>query len=106
MLVFLRSVKDVRNGGGDMTYGDLVVTGRFQLPVLRESPIPTGGPVPADPLLDGFQRRIRYLRVSVTDRCNYRCSYCMPEDVTFRPRAELLTFEETARLVRVFAEDG
>jgi cyclic pyranopterin phosphate synthase len=58
-------------------------------------------------LTDGFSRRINYLRVSLTDRCNYRCSYCMPEQgVVFRPRVELLTFEEIERLLTVFAGLG
>ena len=65
---------------------------------------------PHDPLLDGFARRIRYLRVSVTDRCNYRCSYCMPEDlgkeIAFEPRSAVLTFEEIERVVGVFARLG
>ena len=61
----------------------------------------------ADPLLDRFARRVRYLRVSVTDRCNYACSYCVPEDgVAHRPRADLLTFEELERVVGVFAGLG
>ncbi len=64
----------------------------------------------ADPLVDGFARRVRYLRVSVTDRCNYRCSYCMPEDlgqsVTFEPRSAVLTFEELERVISVFARLG
>ena len=50
---------------------------RLHLPVLGKAPAFTG-PTPADPLVDTFARRIRYLRVSVTDRCNYRCTYCMP----------------------------
>lgn len=58
------------------------------------------------PLADGFSRRISYLRVSLTDRCNYRCTYCMPADMVFRPRKELLTFEEIERLVRIFAGLG
>lgn len=59
------------------------------------------------PLTDGFSRRISYLRVSLTDRCNYRCSYCMPEEgVVFRPRSDLLTFEEIERLMIVFAGLG
>jgi cyclic pyranopterin phosphate synthase len=58
------------------------------------------------PLADGFSRRISYLRVSLTDRCNYRCTYCMPADMVFRPRQELLTFEEIERLVRIFAGLG
>ncbi len=65
---------------------------------------------PSDPLVDSFARRIRYLRVSVTDRCNYRCTYCMPEtlagEVAFQPKASLLTFEEIERVVAVFAGLG
>jgi cyclic pyranopterin phosphate synthase len=68
------------------------------------------GAIPADPLLDSFSRKIRYLRVSVTDRCNYRCSYCMPEELgdqlVFEPRAAVLTFEELTRLIGVFAGLG
>jgi cyclic pyranopterin phosphate synthase len=82
---------------------------RTFLPVLRTQPVWTGE-VPADPLVDGFARRIRYLRVSVTDRCNYRCSYCMPETLEdrmqFQPRAALLTFEELEQIVTVFAQLG
>ena len=63
-----------------------------------------------DPLLDRFARRIRYLRISVTDRCNYRCTYCMPEDLgtalAFAPRASVLTFEELERLAGIFARFG
>lgn len=58
-------------------------------------------------LTDGFARRISYLRVSLTDRCNYRCTYCMPEDgMVFRRRAELLSFEEIERLLGIFAGLG
>jgi cyclic pyranopterin phosphate synthase len=52
-------------------------------------------------LVDTFGRAHNNLRVSVTDRCNLRCTYCMPEEVTFLDRHELLTFEEIARFVRV-----
>jgi GTP 3',8-cyclase len=52
-------------------------------------------------LIDTFGRIHDNLRVSVTDRCNLRCTYCMPEDVEFRPKEELLTFEEITRFVRV-----
>jgi cyclic pyranopterin phosphate synthase len=56
------------------------------------------------PLLDRFGRVHTYLRVSVTDRCNYRCTYCMPaEGLDWLPRADVLTYEEIARLVRVLA---
>jgi GTP 3',8-cyclase len=65
-------------------------------------PRPNAGPVPqTGPLADTFGRGHDNLRVSVTDRCNLRCTYCMPEDVTFLPKGELLSFEEIAHLVRV-----
>jgi cyclic pyranopterin phosphate synthase len=58
-------------------------------------------------LLDSFGRRHNSLRISVTDRCNIRCFYCMPaENVQFKPRNELLTFEEIFRFVRVVAKLG
>jgi GTP 3',8-cyclase len=57
-------------------------------------------------LIDQFGRRHTNLRVSVTDRCNLRCTYCMPEEVVFRDRSELLTFEEMARFVAVAAALG
>jgi cyclic pyranopterin phosphate synthase len=58
-------------------------------------------------LVDSFGRRHTSLRISVTDRCNIRCFYCMPaEGVVFRPRTELLTFEEIERLVRALAPLG
>jgi cyclic pyranopterin phosphate synthase len=52
-------------------------------------------------LIDSFGRKHNNLRISVTDRCNLRCTYCMPEEVVFMDRAELLTFEEIAHFVRV-----
>jgi cyclic pyranopterin phosphate synthase len=58
-------------------------------------------------LADRFARHIEYLRVSLTDRCNYRCTYCMPEEgVQLVPRADVLTFEELERLLGVFARLG
>jgi molybdenum cofactor biosynthesis protein A len=61
----------------------------------------------ASKLVDNFGRTHRYLRISVTDRCNFRCVYCMPEeDVPFRERDEILHFEEIERLTRVFASLG
>jgi cyclic pyranopterin phosphate synthase len=57
-------------------------------------------------LLDTFGRRHNNLRISVTDRCNIRCVYCMPESVQFLPRAELLTFEEIERVVRALVPLG
>ena len=59
-----------------------------------------------DPLVDPFGRAITYLRVSVTDRCDFRCSYCMSEDMQFLPRRDLLTLEELDRLCTVFVERG
>jgi len=59
------------------------------------------------PLIDSFGRRHTNLRISVTDRCNIRCFYCMPaENVKFKPRSEILTFEEFERFVRVMARMG
>jgi cyclic pyranopterin phosphate synthase len=58
------------------------------------------------PLIDPFARAITYLRVSVTDRCDFRCVYCMAEEMTFLPKAELLTLEELDRLCTAFVGLG
>ena len=58
------------------------------------------------PLIDPFGRTITYLRVSVTDRCDFRCVYCMAEDMTFLPKKEVLTLEELDRLCSAFVERG
>jgi len=58
------------------------------------------------PLIDPFQRAITYLRVSVTDRCDFRCVYCMAENMTFLPKKELLTLEELDRLCSSFVRLG
>ena len=60
----------------------------------------------ASDMIDPFGRRITYLRVSVTDRCDLRCFYCMSEDMTFLPKADLLTLEELDRLCTVFISKG
>jgi cyclic pyranopterin phosphate synthase len=60
----------------------------------------------ARPLVDPFGRRITYLRISVTDRCDLRCRYCMAEDMTFLPRGELLTLEELERVAAAFIARG
>ncbi len=60
----------------------------------------------AAPLVDQFQRRITYLRLSVTDRCDLRCAYCMPERQTFLPRAEVLSLEELHELALGFIARG
>ncbi|HRO15261.1 MAG TPA: radical SAM protein, partial [Paracoccus sp. (in: a-proteobacteria)] len=58
------------------------------------------------PLIDPFARAITYLRVSVTDRCDFRCTYCMAEHMQFLPKAELLTLEELERLCGAFVDLG
>src|SRR5215469_7353287 len=65
--------------------------------------MPTSSP---DRLIDSFGRVHNNLRISVTDRCNIRCVYCMPELVQFLPREELLTFEEITRFVRIAVTQG
>jgi len=74
---------------------------------LSAEPLPAGSPVP----LDRLGRPVHDLRISVTDRCNFRCTYCMPKEIfgadfAFLPRSELLTFEEIERLARTFVRLG
>ncbi|MBB1489053.1 GTP 3',8-cyclase MoaA [Oceanospirillum sediminis] len=57
-------------------------------------------------LVDRFGRKVTYLRISVTDRCDFRCVYCMSENMTFLPRAQVLELEELSLLARTFAELG
>ena len=57
-------------------------------------------------MVDRFGRAITYLRVSVTDRCDFRCVYCMAEDMTFLPKRDLLTLEELDRLCTAFVKRG
>jgi len=57
-------------------------------------------------LVDRFDRRINYVRLSVTDRCDLRCVYCMPEKMTFVPRTQLLTLEEMETVGRAFIDLG
>jgi cyclic pyranopterin phosphate synthase len=61
---------------------------------------------PTSPLVDPFARAITYLRVSVTDRCDFRCVYCMSEHMTFLPKADLLSLEELDRLCSAFVARG
>ncbi|WP_443216739.1 GTP 3',8-cyclase MoaA [Rhizobium sp. Root1203] len=60
----------------------------------------------ARPMIDPFQRAISYLRVSVTDRCDFRCTYCMAENMNFLPKKDLLTLEELNRLCSAFIAKG
>ena len=57
-------------------------------------------------LIDDFGRRVSYVRISVTDRCDFRCVYCMSEEMTFLPRAQVLTLEELEMVARAFVEIG
>ena len=57
-------------------------------------------------LIDPFGRHVSYLRVSVTDRCDFRCTYCMAEDMTFLPKRDLLSLEELDRVVTAFIDQG
>ncbi len=59
-----------------------------------------------DPMIDPFGRAVTYLRVSVTDRCDFRCTYCMAENMTFLPKKDLLTLEELSRLCSAFISKG
>ncbi|MGB0713422.1 MAG: GTP 3',8-cyclase MoaA, partial [Gammaproteobacteria bacterium] len=67
---------------------------------------PNAKPTPAGGLVDRFGRTVSYLRISVTDRCDLRCVYCMAEEMTFVPRAQLLTLEEIATVGRAFVDLG
>src|SRR3974390_2723520 len=58
------------------------------------------------PLIDPFGRAISYLRVSVTDRCDFRCVYCMAENMSFLPKSEILSLEELDRLCSAFVTRG
>ncbi len=73
--------------------------------------IPAHTPAPSGTLADTRGRLMRDLRISVTDRCNFRCTYCMPksvfdQDYKYLPKAELLSFEEITRMTRLFVAHG
>lgn len=57
-------------------------------------------------LIDQFGRTVDYIRLSITDRCDFRCQYCMAEDMTFLPRNQVLSLEECARIIKVFVQLG
>jgi cyclic pyranopterin phosphate synthase len=63
-------------------------------------------PDKSEKLIDKFGRHVDYVRISVTDRCDFRCVYCMSEDMTFLPRAKILTLEELAQISTAFVELG
>jgi GTP 3',8-cyclase len=74
------------------------------LPPPAHSPATTAPRI--DPLVDPFGRAVSYLRVSVTDRCDLRCVYCMAEDMSFLPKADVLTLEEIDRVASAFVRSG
>jgi cyclic pyranopterin phosphate synthase len=87
-----------------------VVTAGTLLPVISLDSAPIAAlsePPAAGPLVDSYGRLIRNLRVSITDRCNFRCTYCMPEEgLDWLPREEILSYEEIARLTALFVRLG
>jgi cyclic pyranopterin phosphate synthase len=76
------------------------------IPVSSQIAAPAFDRSSAAPMIDPFGRRISYLRVSVTDRCDFRCVYCMAENMTFLPKKDLLTLEELDRVCSVFIGKG
>ncbi len=73
-----------------------------QLPAVGRVGGPASGPVP---LVDSFGRVHRDLRISITDRCNFRCTYCMPEEgMPWLPRTDLLSYEELTRVAALLVE--
>jgi cyclic pyranopterin phosphate synthase len=71
---------------------------------VSKTELPNGGPT--RPLIDRYGRKISYLRISVTDRCDFRCVYCMSEHMQFLPRSEVLSFEEIDAIVAAFVARG
>ncbi len=68
--------------------------------------VPAITPNHPDKLIDQFGRQVDYIRLSITDRCDFRCTYCMAEEMTFLPRDEVLSLEECLRLVKAFVMLG
>ena len=79
--------------------------GNLEEPEFMNIPVKTAQPL-GQPLVDPFGRAITYIRVSVTDRCDFRCVYCMSEDMTFLPKQDLLSLEELDRLCSAFVARG
>ncbi len=100
-----------RDGAGGVPTGVPAVIPIVEQRSKRPPIDPTAGKAPDGLLHDRFGRRLHDLRISVTDRCNFRCTYCMPKDVfdrehAYLPHADLLTFEEITRLARAFVAHG
>src|SRR5258706_11821690 len=70
------------------------------------TPYDASSPQGRPALIDGFGRTVTYLRLSVTDRCDLRCVYCMAEHMTFLPKSEVLSLEELDRIASVFVGQG
>jgi cyclic pyranopterin phosphate synthase len=85
----------------------LPAAGRSPAPAVGAAPVPPGERLDLTTLVDRLSRQVRYLRVSLTDRCNLRCTYCRPDEGhSHGPREAVLTFEELERVVAVFARLG
>ncbi len=78
----------------------------MSITLLEQPDIAPKGVAPTVPLVDRFGRHITYLRVSVTDRCDFRCTYCMAEDMQFLPKRDILSFEEIDTIVTAFVARG
>lgn len=86
-------------------HGDEITPAECYSPLMdMETPIAEAGAAPG--MIDPFGRAVTYLRMSVTDRCDFRCVYCMSEHMTFLPKADLLTLEELDRLCSAFVRKG
>jgi len=99
---------DPKADNRNMAGGTLPARASRVLPAFSPSPVLPGS---SGPVVDQLARPLQDLRLSVTDRCNFRCVYCMPRDVfgpgfAFLPKSEILSFEEIRRLVTVFVELG
>ena len=77
-----------------------------QLSTQQNDLLENNQPDPQTQLTDRFGRKVDYLRISVTDRCDLRCVYCMSDDMQFVPRAQLLTLEEITRIGKTFVNLG
>jgi cyclic pyranopterin phosphate synthase len=77
-----------------------------RVPVPASAVRPLDAAPPETALIDGLGRRVSYLRLSVTDRCDFRCTYCMSEKMTFLPRSEVMSLEESLQIVKTFVRLG
>jgi len=100
--LILSAVTPYDQGNNERIQGETNVTdGKIVLPAADRETYSA-----PSPMIDPFGRAVTYLRVSVTDRCDFRCVYCMAEDMTFLPKREVLSLEELDRLCTAFVEKG